>query len=158
MKLKIGDRAPSFTLKSNGDKEIFLDSLRGKKIILYFYPKDNTPGCTLEARDFSALALQFRKLNTIVIGISKDTPQQHDKFCQKYRLNIQLGSDIDGKVLSQYGAWKEKSLYGKTFMGIQRSTFLIDELGFIQAIWPKVNVKGHAEEVLEAVKKLATAR
>lgn len=158
MRIKIGDRAPQFTIKGNGGKTISLNDFKGQYVVLYFYPKDNTPGCTIEAKDFSNLTPKFKKLNAVVLGISKDTPEQHDKFCKKYELKIQLGSDVDGKVLSQYDAWKEKSLYGKTFMGIQRSTFIIDKLGFVQAIWPKVNVKGHAEEVLETIRKLMSAK
>ncbi len=149
MGLKAGDRAPDFKLPGNGGKTISLSDSKGKQVVLYFYPKDMTPGCTIEANDFSALADDFQKAGTVVIGVSKDSPVRHDKFCQKHNLKIDLVSDEDGRLCDAYGVWKEKSLYGRTFMGIVRTTFLIDGKGVIRAVWPKVKVKGHAREVLE---------
>ncbi|HXV73849.1 MAG TPA: peroxiredoxin [Sphingomonadales bacterium] len=154
MKVKPDDRAPDFSLPGNGGKPIALKDFRGQKLVLYFYPKDDTPGCTLEAKDFTALAPQFKKAKTAVVGVSKDSPERHDKFCQKYGLKVRLASDAGGEVLDAYGVWKEKSLYGRTFLGIQRSTVLIDAKGIVRAVWPKVSVKGHAAEVLEKAKKL----
>ena len=154
MKLKPGDRAPDFSLPGDGGKPVRLKDFRGQRLVLYFYPKDDTPGCTLEAKDFTALAGEFRKAKTVVVGISKDSPERHDKFCQKYGLKIRLGSDSDRKVLDAYGVWKEKSLYGRTFMGIQRASLLIDEKGVVRAVWPKVRVAGHAAEVLAEARKV----
>ncbi len=149
MGLQIGDKAPGFTLAANGGKSLSLSSFSGKKVVLYFYPKDMTPGCTVEAIDFSALSSDFEKAGTVVIGVSKDSPKRHDKFCKKHSLKIHLVSDTEGILCDAYQVWKEKSMYGRTFMGIERSTFLIDENGLIAAVWPKVKVKGHAAEVLE---------
>ncbi len=159
MTLDVGDKAPDFTLPGDGGpgsdgKEISLSALKGKNVVVYFYPKDMTPGCTTEARDFTALKAGFDAANTVVIGISKDSPERHDKFIAKHDLKIRLASDEDGTSLDDFGVWKEKKLYGRTFMGILRSTFLIDGAGVIRAVWPKVKVKGHAEAVLEAAKEL----
>jgi len=154
VKVKPGDPAPDFVLPGDGGKAVRLKDFRGQKLVLYFYPKDDTPGCTIEAKDFTALAGDFKKAKTAVVGVSKDSPERHDKFCQKYALKVRLGSDADGKVLDAYGVWKEKSLYGRTFMGIQRSTLLIDQKGVVRAVWPKVSVKGHAAEVLEEANKI----
>lgn len=154
MTLEQGDRAPDFTLPGDGGGEISLSGYRGKKVVLYFYPKDDTPGCTAEARDFTALAPQFEQADAVVIGVSKDSPARHDKFRDKHDLKVRLASDQEGEVLDAYGVWKEKSLYGRTFMGIQRATFLIDREGKIARVWPKVKVKGHAAEVLDAAKSL----
>lgn len=149
MGLQVGDSAPGFTLKANGGKTISLSEFSGKKVVLYFYPKDMTPGCTIEANDFSALSADFEDTGTVVIGVSKDSPERHDKFSEKHDLKIHLVSDTEGKLCDAYQVWKEKSMYGRSFMGILRSTFLIDEKGVIEAVWPKVKVKGHAAEVLE---------
>jgi thioredoxin-dependent peroxiredoxin len=154
MTLKPGDRAPDFVLPGDGGEKVRLKDFRGHNLVLYFYPKDDTPGCTIEAKDFTALCKDFQKAKTAVVGISKDSPERHDKFCQKYGLKIRLGSDAEGKVLDAYGVWKEKSLYGRTFMGIRRSTFLVDKNGVVRAVWPKVSVTGHAAEVLEEARKL----
>lgn len=152
MGLQIGDKAPGFTLDANGGETLSLSDFSGKKVVLYFYPKDMTPGCTVEAIDFSTLSADFEDTGTVVIGVSKDSPERHDKFSEKHDLNIHLVSDTEGKLCDAYQAWKEKSMYGRTFMGIVRSTFLIDEKGVIEAVWPKVKVKGHAEEVLEKIR------
>lgn len=149
MGLQIGDKAPGFTLDANGGKSLSLSDFTGKKVVLYFYPKDMTPGCTVEAIDFTALSAAFEKAKTVVIGVSKDSPKRHDKFCEKHDLKIHLVSDTEGTLCDAYQVWKEKSMYGRSFMGIVRSTFLIDEKGIIEAVWPKVSVKGHAAEVLE---------
>lgn len=151
--LAVGEQAPEFTMKTHGDKTIRLSDLKGKKVVLYFYPKDDTPGCTVEAKDFSALKPQFDKANTVIVGVSKDSVASHDKFRDKFCLTFDLGAD-DTNVCESYGVWGEKSMYGKKYMGIHRATFLIDEQGIIQAIWPKVKVEGHADEVLKATKSL----
>lgn len=157
-KLNAGDAAPNFTIKTDGGGTLSLSDLKGKKVILYFYPKDDTPGCTKQACAFRDTLPDFAKLNAHVIGISKDTPQKHDKFKEKHDLNFPLGSDEDGALCDAYGVWKEKSMYGKTFMGIERTTFLIDENGKIAHIWNKVKVKDHIEDVkntLESLKQKA---
>ncbi len=150
-KLETGSQAPDFTLPTDGNGEITLSSLKGQKVVLYFYPKDNTPGCTTEACGFNDALPEFDKLNATVIGISKDSVKKHDNFKGKYDLKFTLASDENGDICERYGVWKEKSMYGKTFMGIERTTFLIDEDGKITHIWPKVKVKGHIEEVKEAL-------
>ncbi len=155
--LQIGNPAPDFTLPTDGNGTFKLSDHKGKKVVIFFYPKDDTPGCTKEACGFSENLSVFNKLNTTIIGISKDTVAKHDKFKAKYDLKFPLGSDEDGKVLEAYGAWKEKSMYGKTFMGIERSTFLIDEDGKIAQIWRKVKVKDHVDAVKAAAEDLAQA-
>jgi peroxiredoxin Q/BCP len=154
MSLAIGDQAPDFTLPSDNNDNISLQSLRGKNVILYFYPKDNTPGCTQEACDFRDALPDFIQAETIILGISKDTPARHKSFKQKYRLPFTLLSDENGDVCEAYGVINKKSLFGKTFLGIQRSTFLIDEKGVIRGIWRKVKVTGHVEQVLEETSQL----
>ncbi|MHB1947238.1 MAG: thioredoxin-dependent thiol peroxidase [Gammaproteobacteria bacterium] len=154
MTLKIGDKAPDFSLLSDTNETISLASLRGKKVILYFYPKDNTPGCTREACDFRDGLPQFTDKNTIVIGISKDSPEKHQKFKQKYNLSFPLLADTNGDVCEAYGVINKKSLFGRSFLGIQRSTFLIDENGIIRAIWRKVKVNGHSQQVLDELHTL----
>jgi peroxiredoxin Q/BCP len=149
-----GQPAPDFTLPRDGGAEITLSDLRGAKVVLYFYPKDDTPGCTTEALDFTARLADFRAADTEVIGISKDSVKAHDKFCKKHGLGIILASDEAGQVCETYGVWAEKSMYGKTFMGIERTTLLIDGAGRIAQIWPRVSVKGHADEVLAAARAL----
>ena len=151
MTLSIGDAAPDFTLPGDGG-EISLATLKGKAVVLYFYPKDDTPGCTTEAQAFTAAAADFAASGAVVIGISKDSVARHAKFRAKYALTPLLGADTEGKVIEAYGVWVEKSLYGRQYMGIERATFLIDAGGKIVNIWRKVKVKGHAEEVLAALR------
>lgn len=154
MSLDIGDKAPVFTLPTDGGGKISLAALKGKPAILYFYPKDDTPGCTQEACDFRDALPNFSKAKAAVIGISRDTTAKHDKFKTKYELNFPLAADVDGKVCQAYGTWVEKSLYGRKYMGIERATFLIDGKGIIRNIWRKVKVRGHVDEVLAALKTL----
>lgn len=155
--LQIGDAAPDFTLPTDGNGEITLSDLQGKKIVLYFYPKDSTPGCTTESCEFNEALQGFEALNTAVIGISKCSVAKHDKFKAKYGFNFPLASDEDSDVCERYGVWKEKNMYGKKFMGIERSTFLIDEDGRIAHIWRKVKVNGHVAEVKAATEEIAKA-
>lgn len=150
--LKIGDRAPDFSLPAGGDQTLSLADFKGRKLVLYFYPKDNTPGCTTQAIDFTAAAKAFEAANTAVVGVSADSLKKHDNFITKHQLAIPLISDEDHVALNAYGVWVEKSMYGKKFMGIERATYLISEDGKIAAIWRKVKVKGHIEAVLEAVR------
>lgn len=149
-----GDKAPLFTLPRDGGGEVSLASLMPGKVVLYFYPKDDTPGCTLEAQDFTARQAEFSAANTTVIGISKDSVKAHDKFCKKHGLSVILASDEHGSTCEDYGVWLEKSMYGKTYMGIERTTVLIDGTGKIARVWNKVSVKGHADEVLEAARSV----
>ena len=152
---KEGNMAPEFHGNCDKAGEISLSKFKGKNIVLYFYPKDLTPGCTVEANDFTALSDDFDKNDTVIIGVSKDTVEKHAKFRAKHDLNVMLLADTEGDTLTAYGAWGQKMMYGKTFLGIIRSTFLIDKEGIIRKVWPKVRVKGHAEEVLTAVKALS---
>lgn len=152
--LVIGQIAPNFMLPRDGGGTVALSSFRGKPVVVYFYPKDNTSGCTVEATAFTALADAFEKANAVVIGISPDSVKSHDKFVAKHNLSIILGSDEEKTTLEAYQVWKEKSMYGKTYMGVERTTYLIDRDGKIAAIWPKVKVPGHAEAVLKAVEEL----
>lgn len=147
-----GATAPDFTLPLGGGGQVTLSGLRPGKVVLYFYPRDNTPACTTEALDFTARRAEFAAAGTTVIGISKDSLASHDRFCSKHGLGILLASDAEGHVCEDYGVWAEKSMYGKVFMGIVRSTFLIDGAGRIVRVWPKVKVAGHAAEVLEAAR------
>jgi len=149
--LKEGGRAPNFSMDST-QGPIKLSDFKGQILILYFYPKDDTPGCTTEAKDFSDLAKDFAKAGAAVVGVSRDTMDRHEKFAAKHDLGITLGSDEDGTVCEAYGVWVEKKNYGRTYMGIERSTFLIGPDGKVIRIWRKVRVKEHAEEVLTAVK------
>lgn len=155
--LKIGDQAPDFTLPTDGDGEITLSALKGKKVVLYFYPKDNTPGCTTESCSFNDALPDFDKLNAKIIGISKCSVAKHDKFKAKYGFKFPLASDEHNDVCERYGVWTQKSMYGKIFNGIERSTFLIDEEGKISHIWRKVKVKGHVEDVQATITDLAKA-
>ena len=155
--LKTGDRAPDFTLPGDGGATVALKDFRGRNVVLYFYPKDDTPGCTRESCDFRDNLAAFGRLNAKVIGVSRDSPAKHDKFKKKYGLNFPLASDEDGKACEAYGVWVEKSMYGKKYKGIERSTFLIDEKGFIRALWRKVKVDGHAADVAAALKEMKTA-
>ncbi|WP_290777809.1 peroxiredoxin [Hoeflea sp.] len=141
-------------LPRDGGGNVSLAELTGKTVVLYFYPKDNTSGCTTEALDFTALNDEFTKAGAVVIGVSPDPVKAHDKFIAKHDLGVILASDEDKSVLEAYGVWKEKSMYGRTYMGVERSTFLIDGSGKIVRIWRKVKVKGHAQAVIEAVRSL----
>jgi len=149
--LKPGDSAPDFSAPTDGGGEVSLKDLRGKKVVLYFYPKDNTPGCTTEACDFRDHQAAFADKNTVVLGVSPDSPKSHDNFKAKHELPFTLVSDKDHQIAEAYGAWQEKSMYGKKYMGIQRSTFVIDEKGKIAEVYGKVRVKGHVEDVLSKV-------
>lgn len=152
--LKEGDKAPNVKLDLPDGSATSLADQAGKPLVLYFYPKDDTPGCTTEAQDFTALAGDFAKAGTAVIGVSKDTAAKHQKFIDKHGLKIILASDTDGAVCEAYGTWIEKKLYGREYMGIDRATFLIGKDGNIARIWRKVKVKGHAQEVLDAARAL----
>jgi peroxiredoxin Q/BCP len=152
-KLIVGDRAPTFKLPADGGDEISSESLLGKTVILYFYPKDDTSGCTKEAIEFTNLLGKFDKEGAVVLGVSKNDIKAHDKFVKKHKLKVRLLSDSDGSLCESYAVWVEKSMYGRKYMGIERSTFLIDENGMIKAMWRKVKVTGHAEAVLNAVKQ-----
>ena len=154
MSLEIGDKAPSFTLPTDGGGKISLNDFKGKPVVLYFYPKDDTSGCTAEACAFRDQLPDFSKLKTTVIGVSRDSTASHDKFKTKYKLPFPLAADEDGKICEAYGVWVEKSMYGRNYMGIERSTFLIDGKGTLRGVWRKVKVPGHVEEVLEAAKAL----
>ncbi|NIY80453.1 MAG: thioredoxin-dependent thiol peroxidase [Rhodobacteraceae bacterium] len=150
--LELGTTAPDFTLPRDGGSDVTLSDLKGQKVVLYFYPKDNTPGCTTEALDFTALKSEFEAAGVAVFGISKDSVKKHENFCAKHSLGIPLLSDENGTVCEDYGVWAEKKMYGKTFWGIVRATYLLDEEGKVAQVWPKVKVAGHASEVLEAAK------
>ena len=151
--IKEGNKAPDFTALDQDGKKVKLSSFRGKKnIVLYFYPKDMTPGCTTQACDFRDQQKSFK--STVILGVSIDSQERHQKFIEKYDLPFTLLADVDKKVVKKYGVWQEKKLYGKTFMGIVRSTFIIDKTGTIRKIFVKVKVKNHIEEVLNALKEL----
>ena len=153
--MNIGDTAPAFDLPTDGGGNASLAALKGRKVVLYFYPRDDTPGCTTEAIAFTALKADFTAADTTVIGVSKDSVAAHAKFRAKHSLGVDLGSDPDGAVIEAYGAWVEKSMYGKKYMGIDRATFLIDRDGRIAGVWHKVKVPGHAAAVLKAAHDLA---
>ena len=152
--LTIGQSAPDFELPRGGGGTLSLSGLRGRPVVLYFYPKDDTSGCTAEAIDFSALKPEFEKAGATVVGMSPDSVKKHDKFTQKHGLSLELVSDEQRTILEAYGVWVEKSMYGRKYMGVERSTYLIDKNGLIARIWRKVKVPGHASEVLEAVREL----
>ncbi|WP_428686926.1 thioredoxin-dependent thiol peroxidase [Roseibium sp.] len=152
--LAIGDAAPDFDLESDGSGRISLKALLGKPLVVYFYPKDNTPGCTTEAIDFSARMEEFEKLGVTIVGLSPDSARKHDNFIAKHNLTVRLAADTETVAAQAYGVWVEKSMYGKKYMGIDRSTFLVDSEGKIAQIWRKVKVQGHADAVLEAAKAL----
>lgn len=154
MELKIGDKAPEFCLPDQDGREVCLKDFRGKWVVLYFYPKDNTSGCTREAIDFTEHIDEFHRLNCEVIGISKDSVRSHRNFADKHGLKVILLSDPEHRVIEQYGAWKLKKRYGREYYGTQRSTFLIDPEGIIRHIWPNVRVKGHVEDVLNRLRGL----
>lgn len=152
--LSEGDAAPAFSMPTPGGAEVSLSDFAGKTLVLYFYPKDDTPGCTTEAIDFTTEAAAFETAGAAVVGVSKDSVAKHEKFAAKHGLLVTLGSDENGTVCEDYGVWVEKKNYGRTYMGIERTTFLIDGAGKIAKIWRKVKVKGHVAEVLEAAKAL----
>ena len=154
MSLAEGDKAPDFNMTTDAGGSVSLADLKGRPVVLYFYPQDDTPGCTTEACGFRDLEADFSSVDATVIGVSRDSVKRHDKFKAKYDLNFALGSDEDGVVTEAYGVWVEKMNYGRTYMGIERSTFLIDGTGAIAKIWRKVRVKGHVDAVLEATKTL----
>ncbi len=149
-----GATAPDFTLPRDGGTSVTLSELRPGKVVLYFYSKDDTPGCTMEAQDFNARLAEFLAAGATVIGVSKDSVKSHDKFCRKHGLSVVLVSDEAGQTCEDYGVWLEKSMYGKTYMGVERTTVLIDGAGRVARVWNKVGVKGHADAVLAAVKAL----
>ncbi|MBE7218852.1 MAG: peroxiredoxin [Caulobacteraceae bacterium] len=149
--LKPGDRAPDFDLPADGGGRARLADYAGKPVVLYVYPKDDTSGCTSEAKDFTALAPQFAAKGAVVVGLSKDSPKSHDKFKAKHDLDVVLASDEDTSVMQRYGVWVEKSMYGRKYMGAERATFLIGPDGAIEKVWRKVSVPGHAQAVLEAL-------
>ncbi len=152
--LTVGDAAPDFVLPTDGGGTVSLAALSGKRVVLYFYPKDDTPGCTKEAVGFTEDAEAFAEAGAVVVGVSKDSVEKHDKFKAKHNLGVVLASDADTDVVERYGAWVEKNMYGKTYMGIERSTFLIDEAGVLRGVWRKVRVPGHVATVLDAVRAL----
>jgi peroxiredoxin Q/BCP len=152
--IAVGQAAPGFEMAATGGRKVSLDGLKGKPFVLYFYPKADTPGCTKEACAFEETLPDFATSNVTVIGVSKDSLKALEKFAEKYMLTFPLASDPENAVIAAYGAWQEKSMYGKSYMGIERSTVLVDAAGKIARIWPKVKVAGHAEEVLAAVKSL----
>ena len=152
--LQPGDKAPEFDLPSDEGGDVRLSALAGKTVVLYFYPKDDTSGCTSEAKAFTAAAKDFEAAGAVVVGVSKDPVKSHAKFRQKYDLNVRLGADVEGRTVEGYGVWVEKSMYGRKYMGIERATFLIDGSGVIRRVWRKVSVTGHAEEVLAAARAL----
>jgi thioredoxin-dependent peroxiredoxin len=154
MALVPGAKAPDFTLPCDGKGRVSLADFKGRKLVLYFYPRADTPGCTREAQAFSALARDFAAAGTAILGVSADPVAAQDAFKAKYDLAIPLASDETHRMLEAYGVWGEKSMYGRTFMGVSRATFLIDGAGRIARIWPKVKVEGHAEEVLQVAKSL----
>ena len=153
-KIKTGKKVPDFKLPSTGSKTISLSSLKGQKVVLYFYPKDATPGCTLEGQDFRDMIRKFDALDTVILGVSRDSVASHEKFRSKECFPFDLLSDEDEKLCKLFDVIKEKNMYGKKVMGIERSTFLIDETGVLRQEWRKVKVEGHADEVLQAVKAL----
>ena len=149
-----GAKAPAFTLEMDDGETLSLKDLKGQKVVLYFYPRDDTPGCTKEAIAFSEDLAKFKRAGAAVIGVSKDSIAKHQKFRDKHGLKVALGSDENSGVAENFGVWVEKNMYGKKYMGIERSTFLIDEKGVVRKVWRKVKVPGHSEAVLEAVKGL----
>ncbi len=151
-KISLGKRVPDFELPANGGDSVKLSKLKGQNVVLYFYPKDNTPGCTLEGQDFRDHHQKFRRANAVILGVSRDSLKSHENFCAKFGFQFPLLSDADEKLCKLFGVIKEKNMYGRKVLGIERSTFLIDERGVLRAEWRKVRVKGHAAEVLAALK------
>ena len=154
--LQPGDEAPDFDMPSDEGGHVSLKGYAGKIVVLYFYPKDDTTGCISEAKAFTAAAADFEAAGAVVVGVSKDSVKSHGKFRQKHGLSVSLGSDAEGEVVERYGVWVQKSMYGRSYMGIERATFLIDRSGVIRRVWRKVSVPGHAEAVLAEVRALAT--
>ncbi|MBJ6128004.1 peroxiredoxin [Microvirga splendida] len=154
MPLTIGTPAPDFSLPATDGREIGLGGLKGRKVVLYFYPKDDTSGCTLEAQNFQALKSEFAAADTEIVGISPDSLKSHDKFRAKYGLDLALASDEATAMLQAYGVWVEKSMYGRKYMGVERTTVLVDRDGTVAQVWNKVKVPGHAEDVLKAAQSL----
>ena len=154
MPLTAGDTAPDFSLPDADGNAVNLSELKGQRVILFFYPRDNTPGCTTEANDFNKALRKIKARDAVVIGVSKDSIESHCKFADKYKLKFPLLSDPDGKMLEKYGAWGEKNMYGKKSMGIQRSTFVIDAAGKVAKVWKRVKVDGHEEQVLAVLAEL----
>ena len=151
--LEPGKKAPAFTLPDANGNKVSLKDFLGKKVVLYFYPKDNTSGCTKEACDFRDAMPDFSKIDAVVLGVSPDSPESHGKFIAKNNLNFTLLSDVNKKTLEKYGVWKEKSMYGRKYMGVERTTVIIDEKGRVVKIFPKVKVKGHVEQVLKTLRE-----
>jgi peroxiredoxin Q/BCP len=151
--LKVGQKAPDFTVMNDSGEKVKLSDFKGKKVVLYFYPKDDTPGCTKEACAFRDGISEMKKKGAVVLGVSADSVESHKKFKNKFDLNFPLLADTDKKIIEGYGVWKEKSMYGKKYMGIERTTFVIDEQGKISHIFPKVKVDQHYDEVLQALAK-----
>ena len=149
-----GQRAPAFTLPTDNLAKVRLSDLKGQPVVLYFYPRDNTPGCTREACAFRDRQAKLKRLGAVVLGVSTDSIESHGKFRDKYELNFPLLADVDHRVAEKYGAWREKNMYGKKTMGIQRSTFLIDATGKVAKVWKRVKVDGHDEQVLDAIAQL----
>ncbi len=154
MVIKVGDPAPAFTLPATGGAPVSLDGMKGRKVVLYFYPKDDTTGCTKEAQEFNALKNEFTAAGVEIVGISPDGMKSHEKFKEKYGLDLTLASDEEKSMLQAYGVWVEKSMYGRSYMGVERTTVLVGSDGRIARIWSKVKVPGHAREVLEAARSL----
>lgn len=154
MTLQAGDPAPDFDLPADGGGRVRLADFKSRKLVLYFYPKDDTTGCTNEAKGFSEAAEAFKAAGAAVVGVSPDTAASHDKFKAKYSLNLALGADVDRAVVERYGVWVEKSMYGRKYMGVERSTFLIDATGRVRRVWRKVKVPGHIVEVLAAAEAI----
>lgn len=152
--LEVGKKAPAFSLPAASGKKVALKDFAGKRVVLYFYPKDNTPGCTTEALAFRDASAKLKKAGAVVLGVSKDSIESHCKFIDKHGLNFDLLSDPEGTVIERYGAWGEKNMYGKKMMGIIRTTVVIDEQGVVRKIFPKVRVNGHVDQVLEALAEL----
>jgi len=154
IELAAGMKAPDFSVAFDSLQEVSSESLKGKHKVIYFYPKDDTPGCTIEAKDFRDAIGEFDKADTVIIGVSRDSVKSHDAFKQKFCLPFPLASDEEGSMCEDYGVWVEKSMYGKTYMGVERTTFLIDKNGIIRNIWRKVKVEGHVQDVLGSVRAL----
>jgi peroxiredoxin Q/BCP len=155
--LEVGSKAPAFTLLDAEGKKVKLSDFKGSPVVLYFYPKDDTPGCTKEACAFRDRSAELKKLGAVVLGVSPDTPASHTKFRDKYSLNFPLLADESHEVAEKFGAWREKNMYGKKSMGIQRSTYLIDAQGKVAFVWKKVSVDGHDQQVLEALQELTAS-
>ena len=154
--LNVGDQAPEFDLPTDGAARVSLSGLKGKAVVLYFYPKDDTSGCTSEAKAFSEMRHAFQEAGAEIVGVSKDSPSSHDKFKGKYDLTIRLASDEGGEMLERYGVWGEKAMYGRKYMGVDRATFLIGGDGVVKQVWRKVKVPGHVDAVLTAARALGT--